>query len=406
MLFNSRTVAWVALATFIASADLVSASSLFNIKARHSSLHRRFDASTANTNNAEKLAASTLEEQPVVKKIRKRNSGKKCPAKKSSSAPVNNAEMGPPSSSSSSSLTKSQSRLDIINSMYAFGGFVYSLESCKGKSGIASDFKSMAAHNARTVMTFGSCPSQDKTSDYENVIAAAEEANLHIILLVNTLVTDSNTKGDVNNRANNIAKAIINKPDNVLALALGDEPLYDNDFGSPSALAGKINDLKGQFKNAGLEIPISISDMAFGWQSAGQTSSSSSVAKAVDFFMVNTFAYFSQSASWGGNDNAWDSLTKDIQFFQGIANGRPLMITQTGWPSNQEEFAPNSNSIVASVGSSQAYWNLLDDHCSDFFKSKNIAWLWRSWDDTIQGWGVTTSGGNFKFNIDGAKRTC
>jgi hypothetical protein len=128
MLFNSRTVAWVALATLIASTDLVSASSLFNIKARHSSLHRRFEASTADTNNAEKLVASTLTEQPVVKKIRKRNSGKKCPAKKSSSAPVNNAEMGPPSSSSSSSLTKSQSRLDIINSMYAFGGFVYSLE--------------------------------------------------------------------------------------------------------------------------------------------------------------------------------------------------------------------------------------------------------------------------------------
>jgi len=314
--------------------------------------------------------------------------------------------MGPTPSSSSSPSTKSQSRLDIIRSMYAFEGFVYSLESCKGKGGVASDFKSMAAHNARTVITFGSCPSQDKTSDYENVIAAAEGANLQLILLVNTLVTDSNSKGDVYNRANNIAQAIINKPDNVLALALGDEPLFDGDFGSPGTLAAEINSLKGKFSKAGLDIPISISDMAFGWQSAGQTSSSSSVAKAVDFFMINTFPYFGSSASWGGNSDAWSSLTKDIQFFEGIAGGRPLLITQTGWPSNKEQFAPNSNSIVASVGSSQAFFNLLDEHCDDFFKPKNIGWLWRSWDDTIQGWGVKDDSGNFKFNINGVKKTC
>lgn len=404
MLFNPRTIAWITLATLIASADLVSAISPMQLKARHNSLHRRFDAAGSNSNNLEKLAVSIPEEQPVVKPVRKRST-KKCPANKNGSGPVNNAEMSPPPSSSSSS-TKSQSRLDIIRSMYAYEGFVYSLESCKGKNDITGDFKSMAAHNARTVMTFGSCPSKDKTSDYENVIEAAQEAGLHIILLVNTLVTGSNTKGDVNNRANNIAQAIINKPDNVLALALGDEPLYDNDFGSPGALAGKIYDLKGKFKNAGLDIPLSISDMAFGWQSAGQTSSSSSVAQALDFFMINTFPYFGQSASWGGDDDAWNSLTKDIQFFEKLANDRPLMITQTGWPSNTAEFAPNSNSIVASVGSSQAFWNLLDDHCSDFFKPKNIGWLWRSWDDTIQGWGVTTSGGKFKFNINGAKRTC
>jgi len=406
MLFNARSVAWVALATLIGSSELVNAIpssdslSHMQLKARHQNLKARRDLAAK---RAEQVAP-VLEEVPV--KV-KRNS--KCPAKKpkssnTSNAPVANVETAPTSSAPSSG---SQSRLDKIKSMYAFGGFVYSLESCKSSGQITSDFKSMAAHKARTVMTFGFCPSKDTTSDYENVIQAASDAGLDIILLVATLITDSNTLyGNVIPRSQHIAQAIINKPDNVLALALGDEPLYDNDFGSPGTLASHINSLKGQFKSANLDVPISISDMAFGWQSAGQVSSSSSVAKAVDFFMVNTFPYFGQSASWGGNDGAFESFKKDISFFEGIAGGRPILVTQTGWPSNTAEFAPNSKSIVATVGSSQAYWNLLDSHCSDFFKAKNIGWIWRDWDETISGWGVKDNSGNFKFSIDGVKTTC
>lgn len=413
MLFNPRSITWVALATLMASLHLVDAlpsfdpSSVTNLKARHNSLHRRFDAVSAE--KGEVGAAASPQEQAVeVKQHHKRNNSRKCPAKKTSSSsqgsqpPVNNVETAPPPPPS-----QSQSRLDKITSMYAFEGFVYALSSCKGKSGIASDFKSMAAHNARRVITFGSCPSQDSTNDYENVIQAAADAGLEIILLVDTLITDSDTLyGNVIPRSSRIAQAIINKPDNVLALALGDETLYDGDFNSPGNLASHIYDLKGQFKSAGIEVPISISDLAFGWQSASQTSSSSSVADAVDFMMINTFPYFGQSASWGGNNNAWDAFTKDISFFEKIANGKPLLVTQTGWPSNKDEFAPNSGSIVASVSSSEAYWNLLNSHCSDFFKAKNIGWMWRDWDDAIEGWGVKDSSGNFKFSIDGAKRTC
>jgi exo-beta-1,3-glucanase (GH17 family) len=185
-----------------------------------------------------------------------------------------------------------------------------------------------------------------------------------------------------------------------------DECLYDDDFNSPENLASTIYSIRSQFKAAGLDIPISISDMAYGWQQAGQTSSSSPVAEAVDFFMANVFPYFSNTASWGGDQGAFDSFKSDISFFEGIANGRPILVTQTGWPSNEDEFSPNSGSVVASVGSEQAYWNLLDGHCGDFFKVKNIGWMWRDYNDEIEGWGVTDANGNFKFNVDGVQTSC
>lgn len=413
-------MAWVALATLLGTGtvEAIPSSSPMNLKARHQSLHARRDAAAlvdVEKRSVEPVVAAPIDEVPV--KIRKRNT-KKCPAKtpsgsnnnntnNSGNKPVSNVENGPSSPSGSSGSSNSQSRLDKIKSMYAFQGYVYAISSCKSKGQMTSDFKSMVSHKARTVITFGSCPSQDSTNDYENIIQAAQDAGIDVILLVDTLVTGSNSLyGGVIPRAKRIAQAIINKPNNVLAFAYGDEPLYDNDFGSPGNLASQIYNIKGQFKSAGLDIPISISDMGFGWQSAGQKSSGSSVAKAVDFFMINTFPYFGQSASWGGNDGAFEAFKNDISFFEGIAAGKPLLVTQTGWPSSTAEFAPNSNSIVATTGSEQAYWQLLDGHCSDYFKSKNLGWMWRDWNDDIQGWGVKDGSGNFKFNVDGVKTSC
>lgn len=78
---------------------------------------------------------------------------------------------------------------------------------------------------------------------------------------------------------------------------------------------------------------------------------------------------------------------------------------QTGWPSNENLWSPNSKKVVASVPSEEAYWKLLDGHCEDFFKAKNIGWMWRSWDDVIDGWGTLYSNGTEKWKIS-ARQTC
>ncbi|KAH8114901.1 glycoside hydrolase [Phellopilus nigrolimitatus] len=308
-----------------------------------------------------------------------------------------------PVSQVEASETVSKSRMDKLTSMYAFEGFVYALDNCPSSSELTQDFKQMHSKGARTVITFDLCGNGDDASYYEQVIGAAGTAGLNIIPLVWTLFDNgqSLTKNVVP-RINAVTKAVISNPGPVLAVALGDEPLYDNDFGSPGNLATYIYQMKSNFAKAGLsDIPISISDMAYGWQSAGDISAA---IDAVDFFMINNFPYFSWDAQGGGSTTAWSDFTKDISYFQKIAKGKPLLVTQTGWPSNEDEFKPNSKNIVVSLAAEEAYWNLLNSHCGDFFKANNIGWMWRSWDESIQGWGVT-SNGKPKWDF-GARQTC
>lgn len=154
-----------------------------------------------------------------------------------------------------------------------------------------------------------------------------------------------------------IFQAVLNNPEPVLAVALGKslliilvqithdplqvmrylpptliqylltypQPLFDNDAGSPSSLATYITTMKSTFASAGLSIPVSISDLAYGWQSSGDISS---VQEAVDFFMINNFPYFSFDATDGGSDIAWNDFLGDMEYFESIAGGRPLLVTQ------------------------------------------------------------------------------
>lgn len=112
-------------------------------------------------------------------------------------------------------------------------------------------------------------------------------------------------------------------------LATPEKPLYDNDAGSADNLATYILQMKADFKDAGLDIPVSISDLAYGWQTAGNITA---VADAVDFFMINNFPYFAFDAESGGNDTSWQDFITDIAYFESIAGGRPLLVTQVSHP--------------------------------------------------------------------------
>lgn len=290
----------------------------------------------------------------------------------------------PANQNSHGSLT---SRLDKIKNMYAFEGFVYTLTKCPSKEKLLSDFIAMVAKGARNVITFEYCGDGTDPDYYGEVIQAAGLAGLNIIPLAWTLLIGNQTLQDTAiPKIEAVTKAVIDNPGPVLAVALGDEPLYDWDFGTPQNLADHILQMKEDFQAAGLsDIPVSISDMAYGWQIEGDISS---VADAVDFFMINNFPYFAWDAQSGGSNTSWADFTNDMAYFAELSQGKPLLVTQTGWPSNEDQYAPNSPEVVASVASEKGYWQLLDDHCEDFFKPQNIGWMWRSWDDNIEGWGV------------------
>ncbi|KAJ3837984.1 glycoside hydrolase [Lentinula raphanica] len=300
----------------------------------------------------------------------------------------------------------SWNRLERIKSMYAWEGFVYDIEACRSTEEMAQDFSEMKERGARVVITFEFCGTGADVSYYDDVITAAEIVGIDIIPLAWTLPIHAvgQTYGPNDTfliksvpRIEAVAQVVINNPGPVLAIAIGDEPLYDNDAGSPTALASYITQVRQNLTTAGLsDMPLSISDLALGWQSSGNITP---VADAVDFFMVNNFPYFAFDATSGGNaSTSWDDFITDIEYFQSIAGGRPILVTQTGWPTNEDEFAPNSPDVVASIASSEGYRNLLDSRCEEYFKEMNIGWMWRSWEDDIDGWGVKFLNGSDKWD--------
>ena len=84
--------------------------------------------------------------------------------------------------------------------------------------------------------------------------------------------------------------------------------------------------MRSNFTAAGLPaIPISISDMAYGWQSSGNYTP---VLEAVDFFMINNFPYFAWDAEGGGSSTSWNDFITDMDWFKSVAGGRTLLVTQ------------------------------------------------------------------------------
>ncbi|OZJ03849.1 hypothetical protein BZG36_04311 [Bifiguratus adelaidae] len=187
-------------------------------------------------------------------------------------------------------------RLETIQNMYGWAGFVYALDACKSRSDMAAVFAAMKAKGARSIITFDYC---DNAAFGRDLLNAVNDSDIYIF------------------------------PQHYS---------YENNF-----------------KNAGLDIPVSISELAYGWQQAGDFSA---VQNALDLFMINNFPYFAQNAEEGGSSSTWSKFINDMNYYVSIANGKPLVVTQTVWPSNEDEFAPNSPNIVVNAQSGQDNWNL------------------------------------------------
>ena len=122
------------------------------------------------------------------------------------------------------------------------------------------------------------------------------------------------------------------------------QPLYDNDAGSATNLLSYVLEMKSNFSNAGLsDIPISISELAYGWQST--PGNITALAAALDFFMINNFPYFAFDAESGGSATSWSDFMTDITYYESISNGKPLLVTQVG----HSLFHPRRGSLLTTA---------------------------------------------------------
>src|ERR1700761_3052651 len=71
--------------------------------------------------------------------------------------------------------------------------------------------------------------------------------------------------------------------------------------------------------------PVSLTDMAVGWQQAGDISS---IANTVDFFLMNNFPYFAGNAGSGNSPQDLSNLKSDVAYFESISQGKPLLMAQ------------------------------------------------------------------------------
>lgn len=153
------------------------------------------------------------------------------------------------------------------------------------------------------------------------------------------------------------------------AIQFGSEPLFDSVL-SPSALAAQVTSAKKTL--AAFNIPVTVSDMAYGYQSHG---GAQDVLDAIDVIDAHILPFFGQTSTTGAA--AWSFVQTNMDFFLTNGGGKKIIFTENGWPSQEtSDLKPNSPKATGSISNEEGYFNMLDSHCEDFKTTKGGGLGW------------------------------
>lgn len=161
--------------------------------------------------------------------------------------------------------------------------------------------------------------------------------------------------------------------DLVVGLSVGSEDLYRS---SPQGVANNagvgadaatIESYISQARNAisGTALsgtPVGHVDTWTAWV----LSENSGVISAVDWLGHNSFPYFENTLS-NPIEDAVSVFNNALGATEGVAQGKPVWVTETGWPVS----GPTMNLAVASVANSETYWKNVG---CDLFGARNTWW--------------------------------
>lgn len=171
---------------------------------------------------------------------------------------------------------------------YAFLGFSYEISACQSQEQLTREFKdARETFDSRYIRLYGTC---DQEGYYDQVIEAAWEAGLGVQALV-WFGFDGDNKWM--NRKKNLFKSLNTNPKAKFvtrAVQFGSEPLFDYAI-DPTELANQV--LLAQKNLSALEIPVTVSELAYGFQSR-MADGSQAVLDAIDFVDVHMLPYFAQ----------------------------------------------------------------------------------------------------------------
>jgi len=145
----------------------------------------------------------------------------------------------------------------------------------------------------------------------------------------------------------------------IAGISVGSEDLYRisptgiaNDSGAgadPATLVNYINQVRAAIAGtAASGAQITHVDTWTAWAN----STNSPVAQAVDFLSMDAYPYF-EGTTANGIDQGKAKLYDAIGQTQAAAPGKPVWVTETGWPVS----GPTMNQAVASVANAKQYWD-------------------------------------------------
>ncbi|KAJ3516518.1 hypothetical protein NLJ89_g1076 [Agrocybe chaxingu] len=276
---------------------------------------------------------------------------------------------------------------------YAFMGFSYEVTACQSLTQLRKEFLDIRqTFNGRYIRLYGAC---DRKGFYDDVVDAAWRAGVGVHALIWFGWDDPNiwkTRRDV------LLAALHSNPKAKFVtrvLQFGSEPLYDWAL-DPELLAIQVK--AAQANLTSLDIPVTISEMAYGYQSR-KGDGSMSVMSAIDFIDAHMLPFFSTQASTASK--SWPIVQNDINWFVNNGQGKKIYLSQNGWPSvTYPGVEPNSPSAVADVANERDYYALLEQQCP-YFKNVpggGIGWFAHIYSDNQEpGYGIYGTNGALKF---------
>ncbi|KAJ1333988.1 glucan endo-1,3-beta-D-glucosidase [Microdochium nivale] len=163
--------------------------------------------------------------------------------------------------------------------------------------------------------------------------------------------------------------------DLVIGISIGSEDMYRisqtgimNDptgvGAGPAEIVKFIGDFKKAFANTPLgSIPVGHVDTWDVWTNG----TNKPVIDAVDFLGFDTYPYY-ESTKDNRIDNAAKLFDDAYKATQGAAGGKPIWVTETGWPAT----GPEWGQAVPSVANAQQYWQEIG--CDKLFNKTPTFW--------------------------------
>ncbi|TFK44822.1 glycoside hydrolase superfamily [Crucibulum laeve] len=274
---------------------------------------------------------------------------------------------------------------------YAFMGFSYEVTACQSREQLKREFVDIRYHfNSRYVRLYGAC---DREGFYDDIVEAAWDSGLG----VHALIWFGFNLDDIwIGRRDVLLAALHSNPKAKFVtrvLQFGSEPLFDNVLPheelTAQVLAAKAN-------LSSLHIPVTVSELAFGYQERG---GAQELLDALDSINIHMLPFFSQNASTA--NHAWPLVLTDLQWFIDHGKGKKMYFDENGWPSvTSPSVQPNSPFAVADIKNEHDYYILLDNHCSDLkhVVGGGVGWFAHIYNDNQEpGYGIYDATGELKF---------